>query len=179
MRIVCVVGSLRKQSFNRVLYNTLVSFAPPSISIEEAAIGDVPLFNADDETNVPESVLKLKTALEEADGIIIITPEYNRSVPGVLKNAIDWASRPGGMNSWKGKPVAIMGATPGSVGTSAAQAHLRGVLVHLSTKLMGQPEFMLNHVQDKLSEDRTVIADEETRARIVRFLEAFQKHIQS
>lgn len=179
MRLVCIVGSLREHSLNRSVFNTLVSLTPEGVSLEEVSIKDVPLFNADDETSVPESVLKFKTALEEADGIIIITPEYNRSVPGVLKNAIDWASRPGGMNSWKGKSVAIMGATPGSVGTSAAQAHLRGVLVHLSTKLMGQPEFMLNHVQDKLSEDRAVIADEETRARIVRFLEAFQKHIQS
>lgn len=177
MRIAALVGSLRKESWNRAVFNTVVELVPEGLEIQEAPINDLPLFNADNENPFPDAVQKFKQQLDTADGILIITPEYNRSVPGVLKNAIDWASRPDGGSSWKGKPVAVMGATNGRLGTAPAQMHLKGVLVYLETKPMGQPEMYLSGVKSLIGDMR--ITDEDTRKRIEKFLAAFKNHIQS
>lgn len=179
MEIVCTIGSLRRKSFNRALFNTVREVAPDGVSIREVSISALPLYNADIETPLPDSVAAFKSGIESADGVIIITPEYNRSVPGVLKNAIDWASRPSKQSSWFQKPVCTMGVTNGSLGTSAAQMHLKGVLAHLGTRQMGQPEFLLGRVQNLLSKDGAYIADEETRERVRTFLESFTMHIQN
>ena len=179
MKIVCIVGSLREKSFNRAVFNTLVEAVPSGVSLSEAPIRDLPLYNADTEDkDMPESVKIFKNSIEEADGVIIITPEYNRSVPGVLKNAIDWASRPDGGNSWAKKPVTLMGATDGSLGTAPAQMHLKGVFTYLGSKQMGQPEFYLGRVKQVLSEDGTIIAEASVRERVQKFLQAFITHIQ-
>lgn len=179
MNIICIIGSLREKSYNRAVFNTLKELAPEEVSVLEAPIKDIPLYNADDENPLPASVSELKKTIEGADGIIILTPEYNRSISGVLKNAIDWATRPEGANSWKGKAVAAAGATPGSLGTGPAQMHLKGMLVYLDTRPMGQPEFYLGGVTGVLSEDGSVIKDEAARARVQKFLNAFIAHIGS
>jgi len=123
-------------------------------------------------------VVAFKEALESADGIILISPEYNRSIPGALKNAIDWASRPAKKSSWYQRPVAVMGATSGSLGTSAMQLHLKGVLAHMGTRLMGFPEFFMSTANEKLNEDGTVVTDPHTREKITSFVESFVEHIQ-
>jgi chromate reductase len=135
--------------------------------------------NIDEENPMPIASAKLKSAIDDADGVLIITPEYNRSVPGVLKNAIDWASRPDGGSSWEGKPVAVMGATNGRLGTAAAQMHLKGMLVYLNTRPLGQPEFYQGQIKALLSEDGTNIADEPTRERIAKYLKAFKVHVKN
>lgn len=179
LTVAVLIGSLREKSYNRALFNTVRACAPQNVSFREAPIGALPLFNADAEDPLPSAVQEMKEALDRADGILIITPEYNRSVPGVLKNAIDWASRPNGESSWEGKSVATMGATNGSLGTSPAQMHLKGMLVYLNTHPMGQPEFYLGRVKEKLSSDGAEITHEKTRELIASFLTAFQAHIGS
>lgn len=170
--IAAVVGSLRSDSYNRRLFEAFKKYTSSEISFVEVPI-DFPLYNADVEAQgIPESVRASKKIIETADGILIITPEYNRSVPGVLKNAIDWMSRPDGESSWKGKRVATAGTTTGSLGTAPAQQHLRAMLVYLDTHIMGQPEFYLPFGPDKLAPDGT-IEDEKTRARVEKFIAAF------
>lgn len=177
MNIVCIIGSLREKSFNRALFNTLVEVAPEGVAVREAPIGGLPLYNADNENPLPDSVQTFKKAIENADGVIIITPEYNRSISGVLKNAIDWASRPDGGSSWAGKAVTTMGATPGSLGTAAAQMHLKGILVYLGTRPMGQPEFYFGKAHEYLDDAGGAISDEKMRERVKKFLTAFVTHI--
>lgn len=170
--IAVLVGSLRKDSYNRMLYEAFKKYAPNNIAFREVPI-EFPLYNADVEAlGIPDAVRQSKDIVEASDGVLIITPEYNRSVPGVLKNAIDWLSRPDGGSSWKGKKVASAGTTTGSLGTAPAQQHLRSILVYLDTHIMGQPEFYLPFGPDKLSPDGTV-ADDKTRARVEKFLAAF------
>jgi chromate reductase, NAD(P)H dehydrogenase (quinone) len=139
-KIVVVVGSLRKDSFNRKLATALVKLAPPEFSFKQIPIGNLPLYNQDDDENPAESVKRLKAEILAADGILFVTPEYNRSVPGVLKNALDHASRPYGQNAWAGKPAGILGISPGAAGTAMAQQHLRNMLAYLDVPAMGQPE---------------------------------------
>lgn len=139
-QIAVIVGSLRKESFNRKLANALVKLAPPEFSFEQVEIGDLPLYNQDDDANPAESVKRLKGKLVAAQGLLFVTPEYNRSVPGVLKNAIDHASRPYGQSAWAGKPAGIVGISIGALGTSMAQQHLRNMLAYLDIPTLGQPE---------------------------------------
>jgi chromate reductase len=143
MNIIAISGSLRKDSFNTALLRALQSLAPADMIIEIADIGDFPLYNQDDEVAFPAAAQALKTKIEAADGIIIATPEYNRSIPGVLKNVIDWVSRPYGQNSFAGKPVLTAGVTVGKIGTAVAQSHLRQIMVYLDTDVIGQPELYL------------------------------------
>ena len=148
-QIAVVVGSLRKDSFNRKLANATVKLAPSEFSFKQVQIGDLPLYNQDDDANQADSVKRLKAEIAAAQGLLFVTAEYNRSIPGVLKNAIDHASRPYGKNAWAGKPAGVLGASVGAIGTSLAQQHLRNILAYLDVPTMGQPEAFI-HAKDGL-----------------------------
>ena len=139
-RIAVIVGSLRRDSFNRKLANAIVRLAPPDLSFTQVRIGDLPLYNQDDDADQAEAVKRLKREIEAAQGLLFVTAEYNRSIPGVLKNAIDHASRPYGQSAWAGKPAGVLGVSPGSMGTCMAQQHLRNVLASLDVPTLAQPE---------------------------------------
>ena len=139
-QIAVVVGSLRKDSFNRLLANAIVKLAPSEFSFKQVKIDDLPLYNQDDDANPAESVKRLKIEIKGAQGLLFVTPEYNRSIPGVLKNAIDHASRPYGQNAFATKPAGVLGASIGANGTALAQQHLRNVLAYLDAPTLGQPE---------------------------------------
>jgi chromate reductase len=143
IQIAIIVGSLRKDSFNRHLANAIVRLAPTTVSFHFVEIGDLPLYNQDEDDHQANAVLRMKAEIENADGVIFVTPEYNRSIPGVLKNALDHGSRPFGNNSWGKKPAAIIGISPGPLGTALAQQHLRGVLATLNMPTLCQPEMFL------------------------------------
>ena len=138
-KIAVLVGSLRVDSFNKKLARSIEELAPEGTEFSYADL-NLPLYNQDLDTQLPAKVQELKAVIEGADGVLFVTPEYNRSYTGVLKNAIDWGSRPWGQNSFAGKPVAIAGASIGALGTTQAQSHLRNVLLFLDTRVLGQPE---------------------------------------
>jgi chromate reductase len=139
-RIAVLVGSLRRESLNRQLANAVITLAPPEFTFEHVRIDDVPPYNQDDDKAGAPAVTRMKSEISAAHGLMFVTPEYNRSIPGLLKNAIDHASRPYGQSAWTGKPAGIMGASRGAPGTSMAQQHLRNVLAHLDVPTMTQPE---------------------------------------
>ena len=139
-QIAVVIGSLRQDSFNRKLANAVTKLAPPGFSFRQVEIGDLPLYNQDDDANQAESVKRMKGEIVASQGLLFVTPEYNRSIPGVLKNAIDHASRPYGQSAWAGKPAGVLGASPGATGTAMAQQHLRNILANLDIPTLGQPE---------------------------------------
>ena len=139
-RIAVVVGSLRKDSHNRRLANALAGMAPPGFEFQQLRIDDLPLYNQDDDGHQAASVLRLKKEVAESQGVLFITAEYNRSIPGVLKNAIDHASRPYGQSVWGGKPAGVLGVSVGAIGTALAQQHLRNILAYLDVPTLGQPE---------------------------------------
>lgn len=140
-KIAVLVGSVRADSLNKKLADEIERLAPEGTEFFHLDLADLPVFNEDvDNGEVPESVKKLRRDIQSADGILFATPEYNRSITGLMKNAIDWASRPYGQSSWEHKPVGIVGASASYWGTVAAQAHLRSVLVYLNTHVMGAPE---------------------------------------
>jgi chromate reductase, NAD(P)H dehydrogenase (quinone) len=151
-QIAVVIGSLRKDSFNRKLANAIVKLAPSEFSFKQLQISDLPLYNQDDDPNPAESVKRLKNEIKSAQGLLFVTPEYNRSIPGVLKNAIDHASRPYGQNAWAGKPAGVIGASIGTIGTAIAQQQLRNVLSYLDVPTLGQPEAFI-HVKDGLFDE--------------------------
>ena len=139
-QIAVIVGSLRKDSFNRKLATALARLAPPELAFKQLEIGDLPLYNQDDDGDQAASVKRLKAEVAAADGLLFVTPEYNRSMPGVLKNALDNASRPYGQSAWAGKPAGVIGVSVGAAGTALAQQHLRNVLAYLDVPTLGQPE---------------------------------------
>jgi len=139
-QIAVVVGSLRVDSFNRKLASAIAKLAPVGFSFKQVEIGDLPLYNQDDDANQAASVKRLKAEIAAAQGLLFVTPEYNRSIPGVLKNALDHASRPYGQSAWAGKPAGVIGVSPGAIGTAMAQQHLRNVLAYLDVPTLGQPE---------------------------------------
>ena len=141
--IAVVVGSLRRDSFNRKLATALAKLAPPEFSFDQVEIGDLPLYNQDDDANQAESVKRLKGQIKAARGVMFVTAEYNRSIPGVLKNAIDHASRPYGESVWAGKPAGVLGVSIGAIGTAVAQQHLRTVLAYVDMPTLGQPEVFI------------------------------------
>jgi chromate reductase len=141
--ILGISGSLRRQSYNSAALRAAVGLAPAGAVVEIFALDGIPIFNQDEESTPPARVVELKRRVREADAILFVTPEYNYSVPGVLKNAIDWASRPYGDNAWEGKPAAIMGASVGAIGTARAQYHLRQIFVFLNIFPVNQPEVMI------------------------------------
>ncbi|MBC7860222.1 MAG: NAD(P)H-dependent oxidoreductase [Burkholderiaceae bacterium] len=138
--IAVIVGSLRRDSFNRKMADAIARLAPPEFSFEQVEIGDLPLYNQDDDGHPAEQVKRLKAQIANAQGLLFVTPEYNRSLPGVLKNAIDHASRPYGQSAWGGKPAGVLGVSPGAAGTAMAQQHLRNILAYLDVPTLGQPE---------------------------------------
>ena len=139
-KIAVVIGSLRKDSFNRKMADASEKVAPVEFSFYKVRIDDLPLYNQDDDTHQAESVKRMKDEIKDAQGLLFITPEYNRSIPGVLKNAIDHASRPPGQNAWGGKPAGILGVSTGVIGTAMAQQHLRNVLSALNVRTLAQPD---------------------------------------
>ena len=143
-QIAVVVGSLRKDSLNRKLASAMAKLAPSGFSLQQLEIGDLPLYNQDDDANQAQSVKRLKADIAAAQGLIFVTPEYNRSIPGVLKNALDHASRPYGQNAWAGKPAGVLGVSVGAIGTALAQQHLRNILAYLDVPTLGQPEVFIH-----------------------------------
>jgi chromate reductase len=162
-QILVVVGSLRRDSFNRQLAAALIALAPPELSFQWARIDDLPLYNQDDDASPAEPVKRLKDEIRAAQGILFVTPEYNRSIPGVLKNALDHASRPYGQSAWAGKPAGVVGASVGATGTSMAQQHLRTILAYLDMPTLGQPEVFI-HVKEGLFDEGGNLVNEGTKA---------------
>jgi len=168
-RIAVIVGSLRKDSFNQKLALALAKLAPEDFTFEHVRIDDLPLYNQDDDGNQAASVKRLKTEIAAADGLLFVTPEYNRSVPGVLKNAIDHASRPYGQSAWAGKPAGVVGISVGAIGTALAQQHLRNVLAYLDVPTLGAPEVFLQ-TKDDLFDDKGHIGNEGSKKFLFRSL---------
>ncbi len=171
IQILGFAGSLRKQSYNRSLLSTATEMVPDDATLEVFDLEGIPPFNQDLENQPPEKVNEFKGKIRAADAILIVTPEYNYSIPGVLKNAIDWASRPYGDNAFDGKPVAVMGASPGMTGTARAQYHLRQTFVFLNMYPMNRPEVMVPSANEKIDENGKV-KDERTRKKIRELLES-------
>ncbi len=153
VKIAIVVGSLRYASLNMKLAHSLLQIAPANFILNQLNIGDLPLYNQDDDEEPCHQVERLKSEIMQSNGLIFITPEYNRSIPGVLKNAIDHASRPYGKSVWRGKPAALLGVSVGAVGTAAAQQHLRNILAYLDVVVMGQPEAFIHDTPDLFDDD--------------------------
>src|SRR3954468_16863110 len=157
-----VIGSLRQDSYNRKLANALIKLGPPDFTFKELRIGDLPLYNQDDDKAQAPEVQRLKSDLRAVDGVIFVTAEYNRSIPGVLKNAIDHASRPYGQSAWAGKPAGVIGVSVGAIGTAMEQQHLRNILAYLDMPTLGQPEAFIGN-REGLFNDKGQIGPEDTR----------------
>jgi chromate reductase len=155
-QIAVIVGSLRKDSFNGKLADGLAALAPHEFSFSRVEIGDLPLYNQDDDENPAAAVVRMKDTIKAAGGLLIVTPEYNRSIPGVLKNALDHGSRPPGQSVWAKKPAGIIGVSIGAIGTAMAQQHLRNVLSYLDIAVMRQPEAYLQVREGMFNEDGTL-----------------------
>ena len=168
--ILGVLGSLRRDSFNRSTLRAAQTLTPEGARIDVADIDGLPGFNQDDEREPPAKVIELKQQIRNADAILFVTPEYNYSVPGVLKNAIDWASRPYGDSAWNGKPVAVMGASVGMLGTARAQYHLRQMFVFLNMYPVNQPEVMISNAAKRFDEQGN-LTDETSRRLIQQLLQ--------
>lgn len=170
-KVAVIVGSLRKGSVNRQLAEALAKLAQPRLDLRIVEIADLPLYNQDDEADLPDAVVRFKREVEKADAVLFVTPEYNRTFSAALKNAIEWGSRPWGKNSWAGKPGAIIGATPGAVGTAAAQSHLRSIASVLGIAVMAQPEIYLNYREGQILDGE--IADEGVSGLLNGWVESF------
>lgn len=162
IKILGIAGSLRQESYNRGTLRAATELVPEGAEIEIFELDGIPGFNQDEEQNPPEKVAEFKRKIREADAILFVTPEYNYSIPGVLKNAIDWASRPYGDSAWNGKPAAIMGASIGAIATARAQYDLRKMMVFLNMFPVNQPEVMIGNAAEKF-DDRGNLTDEETK----------------
>lgn len=170
-QVAVIVGSLRKESFNRQLAQAIAKMAPAGVQFQEVAIGDLPLYNQDDDGKEVAAVLQFRDAVRAADAVLFVTPEYNRSMPGVLKNALDQGSRPYGKSVWNGKPAAVIGMSPGAIGTALAQQHLRNVIAHLNMPTLGQPEMFLQYKEDFFTADGAV--GERSHAYVQKFVDQF------
>ena len=155
-KIAVLVGSLRRESFNRKLAHAMALLAPPDFTFEQVQIDDLPLYNQDDDEHPAASVLRVKAEIQKAHGLLFITPEYNRSIPGVLKNAMDHASRPYGHSAWAGKPAGVLGVSIGATGTALAQQHLRNILAYLDVPTLGQPEAFIQAKDGLFAADGSV-----------------------
>lgn len=158
-------GSLRKESFNTKLVKAFQKLAPECVKVEIVEIGDLPLVNQDLEEDLSQRVKDLQNTVEKADAILLCTPEYNRSYSPVIKNALDWGSRPEGNNKWKGKPVAVVGCTSYALGAFGAINHLRQVAMYLDMHPLQQPEFYLGMAEERFNEDGE-LTDQETQKKI-------------
>ena len=172
-KVAVLVGSLRKGSYNRMMANALVGLAPPSLKLEIIEIGQLPLYNQDDEgAKAPAAWITFRQQIKAADAVLFVTPEYNRSVPGALKNAIDVGSRPYGASGWEGKPAAVISVSPGTIGAFGANHHLRQSLVFLNMPAMQQPEAYVGGAAVLFGEDGALKKDT-TRELLNKFLQAF------
>jgi chromate reductase len=171
-RVAVLVGSLRRNSLNRKLAQALVVSAPAQLSLEIVEIGQLPLYNQDDDQQPPAPSAAFKSRIAEADAVLFVTPEYNRSMPGVLKNAIDIASRPYGQSAWSRKPAAVITVSPGAIGGFGANHHLRQSLVFLDMPVLQQPEAYIGSAGD-LFDDAGAIRKPETKQFLDKFLAAF------
>jgi chromate reductase len=171
IKILGIAGSLRQGSYNKMLLRAAAELAPTEAEIEICDIGALPMYNQDLETNAPPAVTEFINKIKNADAVLFVTPEYNYSIPGVLKNAIDWGSRPYGKNCWEDKPAAIMSASPGMLGGSRAQYGLRQILVAINMHALNRPEIFVPAVQEKFDKDGK-LTDELTKAKIKEQLEA-------
>jgi chromate reductase len=170
--VAVLVGSLRKESFNRKMAHALAELAPPSLKLEIVEIRNLPLFNQDDEANPPPASAAFKARIQKAEAAIFVTPEYNRSVPGVLKNAIDVASRPYGKSAWDGKPAAVVSVSGGAIGAFGANHHLRQSLVFLNMPTLQQPEAYIGHAASLFDADGKLVKPE-TREFVGKFMNAY------
>lgn len=168
-KFIAISGSLQKESFNTRVLKLVQDLAPEGVEIHQLDISALPMYNQDLEAAFPQSAQLIKDAIENADGIIFATPEHNRSIPAALKNAIDWASRPWGHNSFAGKKVLVMGVTSGSIGTAVAQSHLKQILLYLDAKVIGQPEIYIGNIHEK-TDTMGNITDEPTKEHIKKAL---------
>ena len=174
IRILGIAGSLRRGSYNRAALRAATEIAPKGATVETFELDGIPPFNQDEEQNPPAKVTELKRRIREANAILFVTPEYNWSVSGVLKNAIDWASRPYGDNAFDGKPVAIMSASIGMFGGARAQYHLRQMFVFLNMHPVNGPEVMVTFAQDKFDADGKLV-DENTKKYLSQLLQNLAK----
>lgn len=171
-----IVGSLSQKSINRKLAVALSRLAPPELSLTEIPIGELPLYNHDHDPNYPAVALEFKDAIKASDALLFVTPEYNRSIPGALKNAIDWATRPYGSNVLSGKPSAIIGTSPGPISTAVAQQHLKTILSFTNSPVLGQPEAYI-HFSKELIDDKGDIQVPATAEFLTGYMRAFAAHI--
>ena len=176
-QVAYFVGSLSSTSINRTLSKALIRLAPDGLEFTEIPIGDLPLYSPDFDEDYPPEARALKDALAAADAVLFVTPEYNRSIPGALKHAIDWASRPWGQNSFDHMPAAVIGASIGQIGTAVAQQSLRGVLTFCNARQMTAPEAYIWFKPEAYTEDGEV-TDEDTRAFLRTFMEEFRAHVE-
>lgn len=170
IRILGIAGSLRRKSYNRAALRAAQQLVPKDAVLDIFELDGIPVFSEDDERQPPAKVIELKKRIREADAILFVTPEYNYSIPGVLKNAIDWASRPYGDSAWSGKPAAIMGVSVGRLGTARAQYHLRQVFVFLNIYPVNQPEVMIGNAAEIFDGEGNV-TDEPTKGHVSRLLD--------
>ena len=178
MKIGLIIGSLRKDSFNRKIAHILIKRAPKSLDMNIIEIKNLPLFNQDDEANPPQEWVQFREEIKPLEGFILLTPEYNRSVPAALKNALDVGSRPYGENLWNCKPCAIISASVGAIGGFGANHHLRQCMVFLNAPCIQQPEVYLSFV-DKLFNDKGQLNNEGTEQFLGKFMEAFAKWVKT
>jgi len=176
-RVAVVVGSLRKDSLNRKMAKALAAAAPPSLSLEVVEIGQLPLYNQDDDASPPPASVAFKEKIAGADAVLFVTPEYNRSVPGVLKNAIDVGSRPYGKSVWSGKPGGVISVSPGAIGAFGANHHLRQSLVFLNVPAMQQPEAYIGGA-DKMFDASGKLTNDSTREFLGKFAAAFSAWVE-
>lgn len=170
-KIAVIVGSNRRESLNRALAGALVRLGEEKFDARIVRIDDLPLYNQDLEAELPPSVVRFKSEIAEADGVLIVTPEHSRSIPAALKSALDWGARPYGKNSWAGKPAAITGTSPGAIGTAVAQQHLRQILGILGVHVMGGEAYIT--YKPGLVSEAGEIADESTRGFLQAFVDQF------
>jgi chromate reductase len=170
IRILGIAGSLRRASYNRAALRAATELVPEGAAVDIFEIDGLPGFSEDEEQNPPAKVVELKRRIRESDAVLFVTPEYNYSIPGVLKNAIDWASRPYGDSAWSGKPAAIMGASLGAIGTARAQYHLRQVMVFLNMFPVNQPEVMIGNASERFDKEGN-LTDDATREFIRQLLQ--------
>ena len=176
-KVAVIIGSLRKGSLNRKMANALVTLAPAPLQLAIVEIAALPLYNSDDDANPVPAIGEFRRRIAESDALLFVTPEYNRSVPGALKNAIDVGSRPYGKSAWNGKPAAIVSVSPGAMGAFGANHHLRQSFVFLNVPAMTQPEAYIGNGAS-LFDDKGALINESTREFLQKFMAAFAQWIE-
>lgn len=177
-KVAVLVGSIRRESINRQLALAIAALAPKNFVFEHLAIDDLPLYNQDNDANMPAQAQRLKKEVLGADALLFVTPEYNRSIPGVLKNALDTGSRPYGANAFGGKPGGVIGTSQGAIGTALAQQHLRNVLSYLDVPVMGQPEAFIQYSEGMI-DDAAQITDERKRKFIQTWVDRYVSWVET